>query len=380
MDPMRKAAFLLEEFSTPSPSQQLLDRFLRGYPRNGALHKPAIGEFSAYLPPTSEGDFGMRREDFNLKVAAAVEQAVDGAGGVVIVSRRPGAMANDRFAEIALARMPEGAACFIHGALSSNLERGRALAKLAASRRIALLAGTAMSVTWRLPEMDLPRDTELSEALIVVQINPPPVQATATPPTGPQGTLAGAELNALEGLLPIIERRRGGEAGVRSVHLLEGDDVWRAGDRKPWSWPLLAAALSRSHSPQGDPVLDGRTQDIAGLGLIPKLARSPRAWLLEHRDGFRTSILVLDGVVGDFNLAVRASNGRVFSAQLFRAPPPLEQHFSLLAAVVEEFFQTRKLPWPLERNLLIAGLLEAFRNPATRSNRAVATPDLQDAY
>ena len=97
-------------------------------------------------------------------------------------------------------------------------------------------------------------------------------------------------------------------------------------------------------------------------------------------DGFRTSILVLDGVVGDFNFAVRASNGHVFSAQLFRAPPPLEQHYSLLAAAVEDFFETRKLPWPLERNLLIAGLLEAFRNPTTRSGRTVATPDLQSAY
>jgi hypothetical protein len=192
--------------------------------------------------------------------------------------------------------------------------------------------------------------------------------------------LAGAELNGLEGLLPVIERRRGGESGVRSVRLLEGDEVWRGGHRKLWSWPLLAAALSRSHSPQGDSVLDGRTQDIAGLGLVPKLARRPQAWLLEHCDGLHTSILVLDGVVGDFNFAVRAADGRVFSAQLFRAPPPLEQHFSMLAAAVEDFFEFRKPPWPLERNLLIAGLLQAFRNPATRSGRAVATPDLDIAY
>jgi hypothetical protein len=181
-------------------------------------------------------------------------------------------------------------------------------------------------------------------------------------------------------LLPVIERRRGGESGVRSVRLLESDEVWRAGDRKLWSWPLLASALSRSHSPQGDPVLDGRTQDIAGFGLVPKLARRPQAWLLEHHDGLRTSILVLDGVVGDFNFAVRAADGRVFSAQLFRAPPPLEQHFSLLAAAMEDFFQTRKSPWPLGRSLLIAGLLEAFRNPATRRGGVVATPDLNIAY
>jgi hypothetical protein len=377
---MRKVVFLLEEFSTPSPSQQLLDRFLMGYPRNGLFHKPAISEISAYLPPTSEAGFGMRAADFGLKIAPIVEQAVDRADAVVIASRRHGAVANDRFAEIAVARAPEGSACFIHGALSSNWERGRALAKLAASRRIALLAGTPLSVTWRLPEVDLPRDTALAEALIVAQTNPLPSQAQNSAQPGPQGTLAGAELNALEGLLPVIERRGGGEAGIRSVRLFEGEDVWRAGDRKLWSWPLLAAAISRSHSPQGDPVLDGRTQDLTGLGLLSKLARRPQAWLLEHRDGLRTSILVLDGVVGDFNFAVRAADGRVFSAQLFRAPPPLEQHFSLLAAAVEDFFQTRKSPWPLERNLLIAGLLEAFRNPATRSGKAVATPELHLSY
>lgn len=373
---MRKVTFLLEEFATPSPSQQLLDRFLMGYPRNGALHKPAIDEISAYLPPTNEGDFGMRHDDFNLTIAPTVEQAVENADGVVIVPRRPGATANDRLAVIAVARAPEDAACFIQGVLGSNLQHGRALAKMAAARRIRLLAGTPLSVTWRLPQMELPQDTALSEALIVVQINPPPSPSQ----TGPQGTLAGAELNALEGLLPVIERRRGGETGIRNVRLLEGDEVWRAGDRKLWSWPLLAAALSRSHSPQGDPVMDGRTQDIAGLGLVPKLARHPQAWLLEHHDGLRTSILVLDGVVGDFNFAVRAADGRVFSAQLFRAPPPLEQHFSLLAEVVENFFQTRKLPWPLERNLLIAGLLEAFRNPATRAGKTIATPQLNIAY
>jgi len=372
MKPTRKIAFLLEEFSTPSPSQQLLDRFLMGYPHNGSFHRPAVGEFAVYLPPTHESDYGGRLKDFNLVAAPTVEQAVDGADGIVIVSRRPGAVANDRYAEIALAQAPEGAACFIHGALASTLERGRALAKLAASRRVALRSGIALSVTWHLPELALAQDTALSEALIVVQMSPPL--------PGSPGTLAGAELNALEGLLPIVERRRGGEAGIRSVRRLEGDDVWRAGDRKLWSWPLLAAALSRSHSPQGDPVLDGRTQDLVGLGLVPKLARHPQAWLLEQCDGLRTSILRLDGVVDDFNFAVRTAAGQTFSAQLFRAPPPLEHHFSLLAAVVEEFIGTLKSPWPLERNLLIAGLLETFRDPALRTGKAFATPQLNIRY
>ena len=194
------------------------------------------------------------------------------------------------------------------------------------------------------------------------------------------GGVGGAELNALEGLLPVIERRAGGEAGFRSVRWLEGADVWRAGDRGLWSQRLLAAALSRSHSPQGDPVLDGRTQDIFGLGLVRKLARDPRAWQLTHRDGLKTTILILDGVVNDFNFAVESKGGQIVSAQLLRAPPPVEQHYSPLVAVMEDLFRGGTPPWRIERSLLIAGLLETFRKPATRSGRVVETPELALAY
>jgi hypothetical protein len=167
---------------------------------------------------------------------------------------------------------------------------------------------------------------------------------------------------------------------VRSVQFLEGKSLWRAGDKGLWSWPLLAAAISRSNTPQGDPVLDGRTQDLVGLGLVPKLARNPRGWLLEHSDGLRTALLVLDGVVADFNFAVRAQDGTVVSAQLFRAPPPAEQHFSRLTAVMEDFFCGGQAPWLVERNLLIAGLLETFGKPSSRTGRRVETPELNIAY
>lgn len=372
MNPIRKIAFLFEEFGVPSPSQQLLDRFLMGYPRDGTLHKPAVGAFVAYLPPTNEGGLERRKAEFTLDGASTVEEAVEGADAVVIVPRGSGTTANDRFVEIAVERAPEGAACFIHGALTSTLERGHAVVKQATARRIALASGTPLAVTWRLPGLEIPLETPLTEALIVVQKSP--LQP------GPYGTLAGAELCALDGLLPLVERRRGGESGIRSVRLLEGDAVWKAGDRKAWSWPLLAAALSRSHTPQGDPVRDGRTQDLVGLGLVPKLAKNPQAWLVDHRDGFRSAILVLDGVIADFNVALRSADARIVSAQLFRAPAPADQQFSLLAATVETFFTSRKAPWPVERSLLTAGLLEAFRNPVTRTGKALATPHLDLAY
>src|SRR5437764_12445148 len=214
MTPLRKITFLLEEFSIPSPSQQLLDRFLLGYPRAGSFHRFHELEVSAcLLLNNAEGGFGRRAEDFHLALKPNPEEAVRDADAIVIVPRGTGAVANDGLLRIALERAPEGATCFVHGALASSLDKARQQTKRAESRKISLLAGTPVAVTWRLPEMELPLGTPLAEALIVVQ-----------------GRALGAELNGLEGLLPVIERRKGGEAGMRSVRLLDGKQGWRAGE------------------------------------------------------------------------------------------------------------------------------------------------------
>src|SRR4051794_26990329 len=212
MRPLRKIAFLLDEVVVPSPAQQLLDRFLIGYPRDGSLHKVQGVEVSAYVAISAEANLDPRQEEFQLILSPTAEQAVAQADAVVIVSRRPGVAANEPFLKIALDHAPEGAACFVHGVLANTLAGARASVAAAATRGIALLAGTPAAVTWRLPPVELPMGTPLTDALIVVQINPLAVQAT---PPAPPATLHGAELQALEGLLPIIERRRGGESGIR---------------------------------------------------------------------------------------------------------------------------------------------------------------------
>ena len=361
---LRKIAFLFEEFAPATPGQQLLDRFLIGYPRDGEFHDPRIPVVAAHLMlGVNAPELDDRADDYDLTPAETVEAAVAGADAVVVVPRRPGGLANERFVELALQQAPAGGACFVYGALCNRLARGQEFARVARERNLELRSGASLSLTWRLPPVELPWETPLADALVVAQ-----------------GPFPGAEMQALDALAPVIERRRGGESGVRRVYYLEGEAVWRAGDRGLWSWPLLAAALSRSDSPQGDSVLDGRTQDLVGLGQVPKLARQPRALALEHEDGLRTTVLTLDGVVADFNFAVRAVDGAVVSAQLFRAPPPGEQHFSLLAAALEDWFRGGPPGWPLERGLLIAGLLETFAQPAARDPRGVATPDLRIKY
>src|SRR5437867_110389 len=140
MRPLRKIAFLIEEFVTPSPAQQLLDRFLVGYPRDGEWRRLTDVEVSVYITVTSERRFGTRHEDFGLRVEPTAEQAVTNADAVVIVSRRPGAVANEGFVKLALEQAPEGSACFVYGAMANGIAAARQFSELAKSRRIALLA------------------------------------------------------------------------------------------------------------------------------------------------------------------------------------------------------------------------------------------------
>jgi hypothetical protein len=307
---------------------------------------------------TPNADITRRAEDFGLIREPSLERAVSGADAVIVVGREPSGAPAEALVRGVLENAAANSVCFVHGALAATLGKARAIVELAASRHILLASGTATTVTHRLPDVEVPAGISLKEALIVVQ-----------------GGCPVAEIEALHGLLPVVERRPKGESGVRRIRFLRGRDIWQAGGRL-WSRSLLAAALSRSDRPQGAPVADGRTQDLLGLGLIPELAPDARGWILEHRDGLRSTLLDLDGVVADFNFAVQTDAGQIVSAQLHRPPGPAQHQFSRLAAVLESFFRTGKTPWPIQRSLLVAGLLDAFGQPLAQTGKWFETPDL----
>src|SRR5207302_7466000 len=118
--------------------------------------------------------------------------------------------------------------------LSYSFEKAQEM--VADSRRLGfpLLAGSSLPVTWRLPELELPLECEIESALMV----------------GVGGSDA-MDYHALEAMQGMLERRRGGESGVRAVQMLEGEAVWKAGEDGHWSKELLEAALAASDSPLG---------------------------------------------------------------------------------------------------------------------------------
>ena len=129
-----------------------------------------------------------------------------------------------------------------------------------------LMAGSSIPVTVRSPELEIPFGAEMENAVVLGY-----------------GGLDAYGFHTLESLQCMVERRAGGETGIKSVQWLEGDAVWRwrDSDEGRWSIPLLEAAFGRNRS-----VKEGRPEDNV---------KEPVAFLLEYEDGLRAAAYMLNG-------------------------------------------------------------------------------------
>ncbi len=325
---VRKFAVIADEFAIDTPSQHLLDRFLIGFQRDGVFHEAPPVRVMAWIPNDTAPEVKRRREDFSLKLASSPSAAVQDADAVLIVSARRAVILETLNATAA------GVSVHLYGLPSPEI------AALAQQRQLVLQCGTEMSAALQLPALDLPKNPRFAKALIIAESNLP-------------------ALDAVSSLLDFNPAR---------ARYIEGSEFWKAGETGEWSWKLLAAAISRTDKAQGNTVLDGRTEDIVGLGLTQSLAKNPRGWLLENRNGSRVAILNLEGVVADRLLAVelRGFTRRIVSTQLFQSPPPQREEFSRLSAEIARFFASGE-PRRQSRNAIHAGrALALLEDPAAR--------------
>jgi hypothetical protein len=188
------------------------------------------------------------------------------------------------------------------------------------------------------------------------------------------------DFHALEAMQCMLERRKGGERGVKSVQLLEGDAVWKAADEGRWSKEMLRAALSRSDNLKGASVTDGRTQDMVGTGVLPALEKNPWAYFIEYRDGTKATMLMLSESVGDFNFAVKLKGKAIQSTQFFLSPDPNVTYSACLASKIEQMIMSGVAPYPVERTLLVSGMLESCLESRIKGHARIETPQLAVTY
>ena len=169
--------------------------------------------------------------------------------------------------------------------------------------------------------------------------------------------------HGLEALQCMIERRSGGEAGLAAVQCLEGEAVWRAGADGLWSRELAEAAAAA-----------GKTAS----GSMEESCDNPAAFLLEFRDGFKATLLQLNGYAKEWSYAARG-DGQILATGLRTHGPPYP-HFSYLGLNIEAMFLSGEPQYPVERTLLVSGALDALMDSRHRGHIRLETPHLDVAY
>jgi hypothetical protein len=366
-----------------SHAQHFCDRFLTGYPHAGRWHRPNIEIAALYVDQRPLGDQSVdRAREFGFNVYPTVAEALRCGGdslavdGVLIIGEHGDYPNNEKgqklypryefFQACVQVFEQDGRSVPIYNDKHLSYSFEKAAKMVEDSRRLAfpLLAGSSLPVTWRLPDIELPLDCVIEEALMVGVGGSDPM-----------------DYHALEALQCMVERRQGGETGIRAVQLIEGDAVWQAGEAGRWSKQLLEAALSRSDSPKGLTDEDGRTQDLLGNGELPRLVENPAAYLIEYNDGLRATLLMLNGAVKDFCFAAKlAGDPLPASTQFLLTPTPNVTYSAAFVSKIEEMLVTGVAPYPAERTLIVSGLLESCLTSKVQGHERLETPHLAVTY
>jgi hypothetical protein len=223
---------------------------------------------------------------------------------------------------------------------------------------VPFMAGSSVPVTWRRPPLRLQRGVDLVEAVGIGY-----------------GPFEGYGFHALEALQCLVERRRGGETGVRQVQCLQGEEMWAAMDRGVFSRELLEAgmALVPAHA-NGDFRKLTLKDDSAGV------------FLIEYRDGFKAAVCMLNGWVhegdgGAFVCAVKErGQAKPQATHFYLQQPDPFAHFAYLLRAIDSLVNTGHAPYPVERTLLTTGILDAVMISKHEKHRRVETSYLDFRY
>lgn len=225
---------------------------------------------------------------------------------------------------------------------------------------VPFLAGSSVPVTWRKPDLVLPKNCELTGAL---QIG--------------YGPFEGYGFHAIEGLQCMVERRAlpNREQGVFAVTCHTGKAMWDALDRQPWAAPLLDAALKL--------VPAHAKADIREATLK---AKDAGVFEIEYRDGLRAFVVIPNGWIhegdgGGFVFAGQIKGqDKPVGCQFYLQQPDPFAHFAELTRAIDSLVRTDHAPYPVERTLLTTGILDAAMNSRFDGGKRRETPHLAIPY
>ncbi len=381
----KRMAIVTTEWRYHSHAWHMGERFLVGYPLRGQWYRPPLDVVGIYVDQTPENDLSRQRSrEFDVPLYPTIAETLRCGGdklavdAVLIIGEHGNYPKSDIgqtkypryefFKQVTDVFRADGRALpvFNDKHLSWKWDWAEEMVALSRALDFPFLAGSSLPVTWRMPSIDLPYGAEVEEMMCVAI-----------------GGIDSYDFHALEVIQCMAERRRGGESGVVAVQGLRGEAVWNAmtaGSWKSGGWNprLFEACLARSQTLAQPETFSHRYPTDEQ---IRAWVKEPVAYRIEYADGVKATMLLLNGLVGDFTFAARIKGETEPLSTLFYLPPnPNVVYSAALMSKAEETFLTGKTPYPIERTLLTTGLVEAGVRSLANGQQRMETPHLDVRY
>lgn len=230
--------------------------------------------------------------------------------------------------------------------LSFSWRQAKRMVDISRELHFPMLAGSSAPVAWRIPAVDTPFGAAQRYAVAI--------------------SYSGLDIygfHLLEALQCMVERRKGGETGVRSVQCLEHQDCWNFLEQNSWARKLFDEAISRSNTRKA--------------GNLHQLVKEPTVFVLDYNDGLKAAAFLMTGALEDFTVSVDVEGqAKPVSTLMNLQNSRPHHHFGCLVKNIEKMFDTGRPPYPVERTMLTSGILDFALESRFQKYRKLDTPEL----
>ena len=367
--PPKRIAAIITEYRPNSHADVIIGKYLEGFLQNRQNPRPRSKIVSMYTAQVPKNDMSRdMASKYDVPIYPTIWETLTGGGdrlnvdGVLLIGEHGDYPTNEKgqhlypryelFLEITdvFRGTKSSVPIFNDKHLSYSWLKAKRMVEISRELRFPLMAGSSIPVSFRPRGVDLEWGAKAKHAVSIFYADPDAYG-----------------FHNLEGLQCMVERRHGGETGVKAVQYMEKQAMWNWVAQTPWAEKLLDAALGQAiHRKPGE---------------IRQLGKDDYVFRVEYRDGLEAAAFMMNGVAEDAATAVEVE-GRsepVATLMWLQEGAPF-QHFGCLVQQVEKMFESGKPTYPVERTLLTSGILEAVINSKFENGKRMETPYLKVEY
>lgn len=330
--------------ATNSHSDWMVNKLIDGYWWNGAHTPSRVDVVSVYILQIEASGLGVKVcKAKNIPIFNSVAEALTMGGtelavdGVVIVGEHgnfPKTMKGQwllprwlfysqvmRVFEQSKRSVP----VFNDKHLSYNWDEAKWMFNKSRELNFPLSGGSGVPTYFRSPEIEFDNNT--------------PIKASVLVGSAPD---EGALFHCIDTLQAFVERRKGGETGVKTVQYIKGPDAWKWTERNPWAGNLLESIRKKLD------LKPGYYQELPRMNVS----------IIEYNDG--TKAAVYSDPIPNWHYAAEIEGkNEPTIVSMVGFPGPFSQYHAFNAQPhwITEMMVTKKEPFNAERLLLSTGIL-----------------------